>query len=345
MEKYSYGQTKDGREGTVYVLENKNGMKVEITDFGATVCKIEVPDQDGNLIDVVLGYDEVQGYEEGTVFFGSTVGRSANRIGGGTFRLHEVEYVLDQNNGGNNLHSGMAFYHLRFWEVKEVSDTEIICNLESPDGDQGYPGNVTLSVTFTLTEDNELKIAYAGIPDQDTILNLTNHSYFNLDGHASGSVLEQEIWLDADAFTRADADSIPTGEIVSVEGTPMDWRKAKKIGAEIEEDYEALILGGGYDHNWVLKTEGTFQLVGSLSSQVSGLKMEVYTDMPGIQIYTGNFLDHENGKNGIIYEKRSGVCFETQYFPDGIHHENFPSPVVKAGEKYETTTSYKFVVM
>lgn len=344
MKQQSYGSTLEGREGTVYILENSKGMKVEVLDFGATIVKMEVPDKEGNLVDVVLGYDTVSGYQQGSIFLGATVGRSANRIGKGSYSLNQIPYSLDKNDGQNNLHSGTDFYHLRFWNMEEISDTQLRCTLESKDGDQGYPGNVTISVTFLLTEENELNISYDGTPDKDTIMNLTNHSYFNIDGHASGTVLDQEIWLDADAFTRADSESIPTGEVVSVEGTPMDWRTPKKIGTEIDQDYEALILGGGYDHNWVLKTESGKKLVASLSSEISGIKMEVYTDTPGIQIYTGNFIDNEVGKNGILYKKRSGVCFETQHFPDAIHHENFPSPIIKAGEKYNTSTSYKFVV-
>lgn len=344
MEKYGYGMDSSGREGTVYVLENGKGMKVEVVDYGAVIAKIEVPDKEGNPIDVVLGYDDVKGYEEGSIFLGAPVGRSANRIGGACFTINEVEYKLEKNDNDNNLHSGLGYYHLRFWEAKEVSDTAITFTLESQDGDQGYPGNVTIEMTYLLTEDNELRITYDAVSDADTIINLTNHSYFNLDGHASGDVLAQEIWLDSDAFTRADAQSIPTGEILDVTGTPMDFRQAKSIGAEIDAEYEALILGGGYDHNWVVKTEGAYTLIGNLSSKETGIKMEVYTDMPGVQIYTGNFIQNEIGKNDVVYGKRAGVCFETQYYPDAIHYSHFPSPLVKAGEKYHTVTGYKFVI-
>lgn len=344
MEKYTYGLSADGQEATVFVLENKNGMQVELVDFGAVISKVLVPDKDGNLIDVVLGYDDAKGYEEGTVFLGAPVGRSANRIGGASFVLNGTTYALGVNNNAHNLHSGLDYYHLRYWGVTEVSDQEITFTLVSEDGDQGYPGNVTIAMTYTLTDENELQITYDATPDADTIINLTNHSYFNLDGHCSGDVMSQEVWLDADAFTRADGDSIPTGEIVLVEGTPMDFRSGRILGADIDTDYEALVLGGGYDHNWVLKNEGSYQLIGSLYSQVSGIKMEVRTDLPGVQVYTGNFIDGEIGKGGFAYQKRAGVCFETQYFPDAIHHENFKSPVVKAGEKYHSTTSYRFVI-
>lgn len=344
MEQFTYGTDAIGNDGTVYVLENKKGMKVEVLDFGAMVAKIEVPDKDGNLVDVVLGYDDVKGYEEGTYFFGAPVGRSANRIGGAAFTINDKAYALADNNDGNNLHSGLDFYHCRMWNVKCAGDNTITFSLHSPDGDQGYPGNADIEITYTLTEDNELRITYDAVSDADTIMNLTNHSYFNLDGHASGDVLEQKIWLDSDSYTRADAKSIPTGEIVSVEDTPMDFRAGRVIGEDIDADYEATILGAGYDHNWVLKTDGTYKLIGSLSSEESGIKMEVYTDLPGVQVYTGNFIDNEIGKNGVVYIRRAGVCFETQFFPDAIHHENFQSPILKAGEKYHTVTGYKFMV-
>ncbi len=344
MEKFSYGTNSAGEEGTVYVLANANGMKVEVVDYGAVIAKIEVPDKDGNMVDVVLGYDDVKGYEEGSIFLGAPVGRSANRIGGASFEINGVKYNLEQNDNTNNLHSGLKYYHLRFWDVKAVSEDAITFTLVSEDGDQGYPGNVTMEVTYCVTADNELRITYDATTDADTIINLTNHSYFNLDGHASGDVLSQEIWLDSDAFTRADAQSIPTGEIVDVTGTPMDFRSGKIIGEEIDTEYEALVLGGGYDHNWVLNNEGAYKLIGSLCSKESGIKMEVYTDLPGVQIYTGNFINNEVGKNEVVYGKRAGVCFETQYYPDAIHHENFQSPVVKAGEKYHTVTGYKFVI-
>lgn len=344
MEKYAYGMNEDGKEGTVYILENQNGMKVELLDFGATIVKMEVPDKGGNPIDVVLGYDDVEGYETGTVFLGAPVGRSANRIGNASFELNGVTYSLAANNEKNNLHSGLDFYHLRFWDVKDVSENKIVFTLFSPDGDQGYPGNVSIEITYTLTEENELKIEYHAEPDADTIINLTNHSYFNLDGHASGSILDHSIQLDSDFYTQADAESIPTGDLIDVTGTPMDFRTGRVIGKDIDSTYEATQLAGGYDHNWALKTNGSYGLIGSLTSAISGIKMEVYTDLPGVQVYTGNFINQVHGKSGVVYAKRAGVCFETQYFPDAIHHPSFESPVIKAGNKYHTVTSYKFMV-
>lgn len=343
MKQRKFGKNTKGEETVLYTFENKNGMIMEVTDFGATLYSLLVPDKDGNLCDVVLGYDDPIGYEgpAGT-FFGATVGRNANRIAKGRFILNGKEYSLAQNNGGNNLHSGLDFYSFRIWNVKEIGDNYIAFSLHSPDGDQGYPGNLDIDVTYTLTDENEVKIDYYGIPEEDTIINMTNHSYFNLNGHASGSVLEQEVWLDADMFTRADEVSIPTGEIIPVEGTPMDFRVKKAIGKDIEKEYEALIFGKGYDHNWVLNNHGTYAKIAEMYSDLSGIFMEVYTDLPGVQLYTANYVEHEIGKQGIIYQKRQGICFETQYFPDAINHENFPSPICKAGEIYKTTTCYKF---
>ena len=331
-------------EATLYTFENKNGMVMEVTDFGATLYSLLVPDKEGNLCDVVLGYDTPKEYMgESNTGFGATIGRNGNRIGKATFTLNGKTYQLEKNNNGNNLHSGLNYYHHRMWEVKEVTDSSITFSLHSPDGDQGFPGTFDVDVTYTLTDENELKIDYYGIPQEDTVVNMTNHTYFNLNGHASGDVLEQEVWMDADAFTATDEALIPTGEIVNVEGTPMDFRVKKAIGRDIDADYEALIFGGGYDHNWCLNNKGKFAKVIEMSSALSGITMEVYTDLSGVQMYSGNFLEKEVGKQGIVYHKRAGICFETQYYPDAINHENFPSPVCKKGEEYKTTTIYKFV--
>lgn len=345
MREFTYGLDSKGNAATAYELRNANGMTVTVTDFGATLVKLEVPSKFGELVDVILGFDDVKGYEEGCSSQGATVGRIANRIGGAKFTLNEKEYTLVANNGVNNLHSGTDHYNVRMWKTNVISENQVAFVLNSPDGDQGYPGAVEFTVTYTLTEENELRIDYHGVPDADTIINMTNHSYFNLDGYRGNDVLEQKIWLDADAFTKATADSIPTGEILSVEGTPMDWRVAKAIGSEIAEDYEPLVFGNGYDHNWVLNNKGELKIVGSLESCNTGIQMEVSTDLPGIQIYTGNFLDEiEVGKGGLSFKPRAGVCFETQLFPDAIHHDNFQSPIVRAGEVYQTTTIFKFKV-
>ncbi len=339
-----FGMTKDGKEAHLYTLENKNGMKACVSDFGATLVRLYVPDKDGTLIDVVHGYDDAEGYARGDAGFGASIGRSANRIGGAGFELNGVSYKLEKNdNGKNNLHSGLDYYQKRLWEVKEYETDRICLQLHSPDGDQGYPGALDMKVTYTLDDDNALNIHYEAVPDQDTVINMTNHSYFNLNGHDSGSVLNHQVTLNADYFTPADAESIPTGEIRSVEGTPMDFRGGRVLGSDIDADYEPLRFGAGYDHNWVLKNEGRFDKVAEAVSDESGIVMEVYTDLPGIQIYTANFLDNEPGKDGASYIRRSAVCFETQYYPDAIHHDNFPQPVCRKGEKYDTRTAYRFL--
>ena len=342
MKTRPFGVNHKGENATLYTFENKNGMVMAVTDFGATLHSLLVPTEQG-LLDVVLGYDEPAGYEgpAGT-FFGATVGRNANRICKGTFTLGGKTYSLAINNGPNNLHSGLDFWSFRVWQVKEVGENSITFGLHSPDGDQGYPGAMDISVTYTLTEDNAVRIHYYGIPQAETLINLTNHSYFNLNGHDSGDILIHTVWLDADCFTRADETSIPTGEILSVENTPMDFRTPKAVGRDIEEQYEALVFGNGYDHNWCLNNGGRFAKIATLEADKTSLVMDVYTDLPGVQIYTGNFIQDEPGKNGTVYCRRAGICFETQFYPDSVNHPNFPSPIFKAGEIYETTTEFRF---
>ncbi len=338
----TFGSTSKKEEAVLYTLTNENGMSASITNYGAALVKLNVPDKEGKLRDVVLGYDDVTGYEKGAVSFGAPVGRNANRIGGAVITIQDKTYELEKNENGNNLHSGTNYYNKRIWNVGEKTDSKIEFVLHSPDGDQGYPGTLDMHVTYELTEDNELRLIYDAVPDQDTIINMTNHSYFNLDGHDSGNVLKELVTLDADYFTRADAQSIPTGELVDVTGTPMDFRMPRALGEAIDADYEAVRLGKGYDHNWVLKNNGKFDKVAQAVSEKSGIVMEVWTDLPGMQMYTANFLDNEHGKNGAVYGIRDAVCFETQYFPDAVHHENFASPICKKGMPYHTVTSYKF---
>ena len=336
-------KTRSFGNATMYTFENKNGMMMEVSDFGAILYAIIVPDKDGNPVDVTLGYDTPEAYGEKTSGFGATIGRNGNRIGKAKFTLNGKVYELAQNNNGNNLHSGHDYYQHRMWTVKETTENSITLSLHSPDGDQGFPGNFDVDVTYTLTDDNEIRIDYNGVTDADTVINMTNHSYFNLNGHASGSIEQHELWMDADGFTPTDVELIPTGEIASVEGTPMDFRVKKLVGKDIDADFEALKFGGGYDHNWCLNNKGEFKKVIELSADLSGITMEVYTDLPGVQIYEGNYLVNEPGKDGVFYKKRQGICFETQHYPDAINHDNFPSPVVKKGEAYKTTTVYKFV--
>ncbi len=344
-----FGQTQDGKTAYLYTITNNNGMTAKFTDFGANLVALEVPDRDGNPCDVVLGFEKLEGYFSNAANLGATIGRHANRIGGASFVLNGKTYELDKNDGRNNLHGGFDGYHKRLWETDTYEDElgqTIAFTLNSPDGDQGFPGNLEVQVRYIITDDNCVIIEYNGECDQDTVLNMTNHTYFNLSGHASGTILDHKVWIDADEFTYADEESIPNGEIRKVEGTPMDFRVAKVVGDEIDADYDQLKYGSGYDHNWVLKTkEDEISLVASLESEVSGIYMETYTDLPGMQFYAGNFVNEQNyGKNGVKYGARSGLCFETQYFPNAINVPSFKQPVTKAGEVYNTTTVYKFMV-
>ncbi len=333
----------------LYVMKNQAGMTAAVSDMGAVLVNLYVPDKDGNMRDVVLGYDEPSSYEEiNSIYLGSTIGRNGNRIGGARFTLNGAEYTLDQNDGRNNLHSGVNGYEKRMWKVADMDDSDtpsVTFELESPHMDQGYPGNATVKVTYALTADNKLSIHYDAVSDQDTIFNMTNHSYFNLNGAASGTILDHQVQILADKFTWADEESIPTGELVDVEGTPMDFREFHAIGERIEEDYQALKFGGGYDHNYVVNPGRETKTVARMKSPESGILMEVTSDLPGMQLYTGNFLEGDKvGKNGCRYGKRTGCCFETQFHPDAINHPEFEQPVCKAGEHYLTTTTYGFRV-
>lgn len=343
MRKLCFGQNSKGEAAALYSFENRNGMIMEVSDFGATLYSLYVPSRSGRLYDVVLGYDNPLGYEgpSGT-FFGATVGRNANRIGNAAFSLGGKKFTLDKNDGKNNLHSGFDFYNFRIWQVKDFGENFITFSLHSPDGDQGFSGALDVDVTYTLTDDNTVKIDYYAVSDAETVINLTNHSYFNLNGHDSGSILKHTAFIDADKFTATDSESIPTGLLPDVAGTPMDFRTEKEVGRDIDADFEALRFGKGYDHNWCLNNNGEFKKVAELCGDVSGIAMEVYTDLPGCQIYSGNFLVEEKGKRGAVYKHRGGICFETQYYPDAVNHQNFAAPIFKAGEPYKTTTTYKF---
>lgn len=342
-----FGVKKDGKEVTRYTLTNGHGVSASFTDLGAIWLTMLVPDRDGRMADVVLGYDTVEHCMEGPGHYGEPVGRNANRIGNAAFTLNGVTYSLEKNSGNNNLHSGPDFYRNRVWdaEVEELDlETRISFSLFSPDGDQGYPGNANITVSYTLTPDDSITIDYHMVADQDTVANFTNHAYFNLAGHQSGCAMDQKVWLDADTFTITDETSIPTGELVPVKGTPMDFTVMKPLNQDIDAAYAPLECGKGYDHNWALNhAEGELALSAKAYDEKSGRMMEVYTDLPGIQLYTANFLDPEfKGKDGARYHSRGGYCFETQYFPDAVNKPHFLSPVLKAGEEYKTTTIYHF---
>ena len=338
-----FGRTKNGDDTHIYTFSREN-MVFSVTDYGAALVELLVRDRDGNFVDVVLGFDEVNGYEEDTYFFGVPVGRSANRIGGASFEINGKSYALDDNQFGNNLHSGFNYYNKRIWEVHSIEDYKITFMLHSPDGDQGYPGALDIYASYELTEDNTLILDFYGVPDQDTIINLTNHSYFNLNGHDRGLIVDHHITIDADFYTPTNEDSIPTGELADVTGTPMDFREGKTIACDLDSDFDALRLAGGYDHNWVLKSYPDFKPVAKAVGDQTGITMEVSTDLPGMQLYIGNYIVEAKGKSGATYKKRSGFCFETQFAPDAIHHSNFVSPICKAGAQYRTRTSFRFYV-
>ena len=342
--KKDFGVIKDGKGTSLYVLKNDNGLEMHVSDYGASWVAALVPDANGKVRDVLLGYDNAAGYEAGGEAIGATVGRVANRTGGAEFELNGNVYHLSKNKGNDNLHSGPDVYQKRLWKALEADDRHVVFELHSPDGDQGYPGAMNVRVTYELKEDNGLYISYCAESDADTIWNMTNHAYFNLNGHESGTILAHELLVNADGYTETDEGSIPTGRIIPVEGTPMDFRIDKTIGKDIEADYEPLVFGKGYDHNWVLKNEGEFDKVAEVAGDESGIHMSVLTDLPGVQIYTANFLDGVKGRDGAVYEMRDAICLETQYYPDAIHHENFPGPICKKGEKYDTRTAYRFRV-
>lgn len=346
--KQPFGKSTDNREVYLYEITNKNGVCIGVSDFGATLVKIVVPDKNGVFTDVALGYDSAEGYHVNSCHFGSVIGRNGNRIGNAKFTLNGREYPLAVNDNKNNLHSGPNWFRTRVWNVVEVSEenNSITLCILSPDGDQGFPGNFTGYVTYMLTDDNEVVLHYEGSADADTIVNMTNHSYFNLAGHDAGpeAMLNHMVWMDAPEYTPvSDSEAIPTGEIAPVAGTPMDFTMPKKIGEDVEADFEQLKFGGGYDHNYALAREkGERKKAARVVCEESGIVMEVYTDLPGMQFYIGNFIKPETGKNGCTYIKRGGFCMETQYYPDACNQKNFQSSVLKAGEKYDTTTIYKF---
>lgn len=347
VEKKVFGLTKEGKEADLYTVVNKNGAKAVYTNYGAILVSLYMPDKDGNMADVVLGYDELEKYFENDPNFGATIGRHANRIGGAKFELNGVTYELDKNDGNNNLHGGFNGYHKRLWDAKsydEEDGTVMEFSYESADMDQGFPGNLKVTVCYKLTDDNEIVISYKAVCDKDTVLNLTNHTYFNLAGHASGTILNHKVWIDSDEMTYADEESIPNGDIIKVAGTPMDFNTEKVIGDDIDSDYNQTKWGKGFDHNWILKTKkGELSLVATLKEETTGRLMEVYTDLPGMQFYSGNFLKGDvPGKDGATYSHRTGLCFETQYYPNAINVPSFPQPVIKAGEEFTTVTKYTF---
>ncbi len=333
----NFGHTPDGQEAALYTI-SCGSLTAAITNYGATLVRLLVPDAQGRVDDVVLGCDDVSGYCAGTSYLGATIGRSANRIQGAGFSLRGRRVSMTPNENGNNLHSGPNGYDRRIWNLVSHTANALCLSLESPDGDQGLPGNAKIRVTYTLEAPGTLRIAYDGLSDRDTVFNMTNHSYFNLAGHQhTEAAMDQLLTIPGRFFNPDDAENIPTGELRRVAGTPMDFRAPKPIGRDIGADYEPLKLQGGYDHNW----EVFCNPCAVLHDPRSGRTMTVHTDCPGIQFYAGNFLD-DQGKDGVHYGRRSGVALETQFYPDSVNHSEWPQPFVKAGEKYHTQTEYRF---
>lgn len=343
VQKELFGKTPEGKEIYRYWLENSGGIKAGVINYGAILVNLFVPDKDGKVDDVVLGYDNLEGYLEHNNFFGATVGPNANRIADAKFTLNGKTYQLDVNDGANNLHSHLELgYHRRVWDVQE-GDNSVTFLLQDEDGSMGFPGNKSVQVTYTVTVDNELKIHYQAQSDQDTILNMTNHSYFNLAGHDKGNIHDHMLTLKASTYTAIVPGAIPTGELASVEGTPLDFLREKRIGDEIDSQAEQIRMVKGYDHNWVIDgADGTLREIAEVFEPVSGRRMKVYTDLPGVQFYSGNGMENHVGKAGAGYQNRSGLCLETQYYPDTANKPQFPSAVFGPSRKYDTVTIYRF---
>ena len=343
----AFHRTIDGSQVDLYTLKNSNGLEAKITNYGGIVVSLTVPDKNGKPGDVVLGYDTLNDYIGSTPYFGALIGRYGNRIAKGRFTADGVEYQLAQNNDSNALHGGRKGFDKAVWQAEKVDTSDgpaLKLTYTSKDGEEDYPGTLHCTVTYTLTNKNELKIEYAAETDKPTFVNLTHHSYFNLKDGGASDILGQELMIKASKFTPVDKGLIPTGELRPVAGTPFDFNKSTAIGVRVENDDEQLKFGKGYDHNWVLDRQGKdLELVASLYEPTSGRFMEVLTTEPGLQFYCGNFLDGtKKGKGGTVYQHRTGVCLETQHFPDSPNHPDFPTTELKPGEKYTQTTVYRF---
>lgn len=337
----------DGKVIGLYTLTNTNGMVAQITNLGGKVVNLWTPDRNGDFEDVVLGFSTINEYmNTSEIYFGSLIGRYGNRIAKGHFTIGDSTYTLAQNNGENALHGGVKGYNNVVWDASQIDDHTLVLTYFSPDGEEGYPGNLNVKVQYQLKEDNELKIEYWATTDKTTPVNLTHHSFFNLKGAGHGTVLNHVVQINADYYTPVDAGLIPTGEIAPVEGTPMDFRTSTAIGARINDDFEQLKFGNGYDHNWVLnEADDKISYAAKVLEPESGRTMEVYTNEPGLQFYTGNFLDGTAiGKEGVPYVFRGAFCMETQHYPDSPNKPDFPSAILEPGQEYYSVCVYKFGV-
>lgn len=346
MNKKAFGTITSGQEASLYTISNSKGMSVTVTDFGVTIVSIFVKDKEGNVRDVVLGYDDVSGYVKNLCYFGATVGRNCNRISDARITIDGKVYELENNDRGNNLHSGTHSLARVIWSVAEQTDSRIVFEYKSPDLEEGYPGNATVRVTVEVTEDNDFAISYYAVADQKTVFNMTNHCYFNLNGHASGKVLDQMLCINASGYTPVQNEkSIPTGEILPVEGTPFDFRSEKPIGQDIAADHEQIGYSGGYDHNFAIDRTGEgMEHAAYAYAKESGIRMDVYTDCLGVQLYSANGIAGQVGKGNAAYPDQGAFCLETQYFPNAINEPNFVTPVFDAGVPYESKTLYRFSI-
>ena len=335
----------DGKQNDLYILKNANGVEITMMNYGARIVSICTPDKNGQFADIVLGFDNIQPYLDNKTDFGAFIGRYGNRIDKGQFSIDGVDYQVSVNDGTNSLHGGVKGYQYCMFDIEQINDQQLVVSYTSPDGEMGFPGTLTMKATYTLTDCNSLVIAYEATTDKPTVVNLTNHSYFNLSGNAQ-SVLDHMLYLNADAYTPVNDIFITTGEVASVESTPMDFRQPTRIGERIDNyDFDQLKKGNGYDHNWVLNTKCPKELAGKLADPVSGRTLEFYTNEPGVQVYTGNFLDGSlKGKKGNVYNQRAAICLETQHYPDSPNRPEFPSVVVRPGETYKSICIYKFGV-
>lgn len=346
LDEKDFVTTVEGKPVALYTLKNQNGMIVQVTNFGAKIVSLFASDRDGKWTDVVNGYPTIEGYlKSGEPYFGATIGRYGNRIGNAVFALDSMVYHLDVNDGKNHLHGGKKGFYARVWDAEQLSPQEVKMTYLSKDGEEGYPGNLSVTVTYSLTDDNAVKIDYKAVTDKKTICNLTNHSFFNLGGEGSGTINDHEVYINASHITPVDETLIPTGELLDVTGTPLDFRTPTVIGERVEMNHPQLVYGKGYDHNWVLDKEGNeLSLAARVKDPESGRVMEVYTTEPGIQFYGGNFLSgSETGKSGKPYGHRTSFCLETQHFPDSPNKPEFPSTVLNPGETYQHTCIYKFL--
>lgn len=337
----------DGKAVELFTLKNENGLVAQITNYGGRIINLWTPDKNGDFADIVIGYESLDGYlNSNEIYYSALIGRYGNRIAKGQFTLNDSVYTLATNNNGNHLHGGInGFCHV-VWDARKVDGQTLELTYLSPDGEEGYPGNLNVKVVYTLTNDNELKTEYWATTDKPTPVNLTQHSFFNLQGVGSGDVKDHILQINADFYTPVDAGLIPTGELATVEGTPMDFRTPTAVGARVDENFEQLVFGKGYDHNWVINTtESGLNFAAKVVEPVSGRTLEVFTNEPGVQFYGGNFLDgSDSGKGGKIFSHRSALCLETQHFPDSPNQPNFPSTILNPGEEYYSVCVYKFGV-